>query len=928
MKRKLITLLQKAQADLLSLGFLLLLPAIFFWRETLGRRTLGDQDAVFWFFPAYHFVAGQLLSARLPLWNPDYYSGVPLFAQWQAGVLDPLNWIHLWGLSSRTLTLTLQLSFSLSMLAMWSYARTLGLSRRAGIIAAIIYSLSGFAVARTLYPGFLHIYALAPLVLTLTTRIIAEGRWRDVVFGALVVAWQVAAAHPQPLIYSSLLASALAVFLLTTGQDWSLLRTWRRVGRSLLQFAAMFLLGGGLMAVQLLPAAEIAARSVRRDWPYEMFTLHSIHPASLLTVLIPFFHGGGRGEGRMAYWGISWHHNESQIYLGALAVALAAGGALLAIKRRHFSGIFWTGAGVVGLLLVLGRYFDPLARILYHLPVLNQFRSPNRHWLEVALAVAVLAGYGADRLLAEPPALHSILTRTIRGASMLALLLVTATATLITVTPDRVETFLRSLPDWGGLPDGFLTQANLELRVPLLLAGGATILIWSWTASHRRAGWFLPVVGLLLADYYLYASTAPITHSAGLERGLGAAVVSERLSPRNAEQPWRSHIMLSPAAGEFSPYWFAGEAMVTGYDPLLDGRYKNFTGIDEAGRTWLSSILQPRDRTLDLLSTRYLYVPPDWKAMPAPPIAPLQLPPDRSLRGVAQGGNAGVLEIEAAGISGRVTISLTCGHRELLATDLPLQNGNIRLPLQLADPCADPYELTITNLSAAPVDLAGARMTGAGREVAFTHPEPVAAVPSPRWQPAGSLPPDSPYAGYRVFENTARLPRVWLVDRVEEAWEGDQLKLIRGEIRDREGQLIDLRRTALVTRQSEPQSSWYRDFLRPEAGDSAAGTARVVLLAADRLCVESSASRPMILVVGELANNGWRVMIDGYPAAWHEVDYALRGVPLPAGKHRVEFLYRPDSLLTGAAISLLTALIIALTGPGVWLRRRFRSGGA
>ena len=89
--------------------FLLLLPFAFFWRETLGLRILGDQDAVFWFFPAYHQVVDQLRSLHLPLWNPYVYGGMPLFAAWQAGVLDPLNLIYLAaGVSSRSLTLTQQ----------------------------------------------------------------------------------------------------------------------------------------------------------------------------------------------------------------------------------------------------------------------------------------------------------------------------------------------------------------------------------------------------------------------------------------------------------------------------------------------------------------------------------------------------------------------------------------------------------------------------------------------------------------------------------------------------------------------------------------------------------------------------------------------------------------------------------------------------
>ena len=41
------------------------------------------------------------------------------------------------------------------------------------------------------------------------------------------------------------------------------------------------------------------------------------------------------------------------------------------------------------------------------------------------------------------------------------------------------------------------------------------------------------------------------------------------------------------------------------------------------------------------------------------------------------------------------------------------------------------------------------------------------------------------------------------------------------------------------------------------------------------------------------------------------VDYALRGVAVPAGAHEVRFVYRPKSVLIGLAVTLLTAAALA-----------------
>ncbi|MGH9800466.1 MAG: hypothetical protein ACRD82_08895, partial [Blastocatellia bacterium] len=161
----------------------------------------------------------------------------------------------------------------------------------------------------------------------------------------------------------------------------------------LLKFSLMFIAAICLAAIQLAPAFEFATKSVRQEWPFELFTLHSLHPASLLVTLFPFLHGSGRVIYSLPYWGTYWHHNEAQIYLGATALSLAAAGTIAAWKFRFSAGKFWSVVAVIGTILALGKYSGFVAKLLLHFPLVSHFRSPNRHWMEVTLAVAVLAGY-------------------------------------------------------------------------------------------------------------------------------------------------------------------------------------------------------------------------------------------------------------------------------------------------------------------------------------------------------------------------------------------------------------------------------------------------------------------------------------------------------------------------------------------------------
>jgi hypothetical protein len=587
--------------DVLAVVFLFLLPQAFFFRQTLGLLTLGDRDAVFWFYPIYKFVAEQLQQGRLPLLSPYMYCGTPVLAEWQAGVFDPLNWIYLVGTTSRTLTLSLQLAFSIALIGMYCYGRALGFNRRAGLVAAVIYGLSGFMVGRALYPGFLHIVALAPWVMLFVERLFLFGRRRDWIAGALIVAWQAFAAHPQPLIYSSLLACAYALF-----RSFSLLRRARL--RYWLQVAGMFVGGGCLASIQLLPAAEFARESVRRDWPYELFTLHSLHPASLLTTLFPFFHGEGRGVFHMPFWGPYWHQNEAQIYLGSLALVLSIAGAALAWREGISTGRFWSVVAVIGVLLSMGKYVAPLARALFHAPIIGQFRSPNRHWMEVVFAVAVLAGFAVDRLLdGESRA-------TARTARLAALLIAGFTVLIGGFTlgrRDLAEAAIRSFSDLQTVPLGFLNAAALEFSLPAALSLIALGVILLLTRARAGARWYGVLLAALIVDYGLYASFAPISTPEKLETLAGRAMPPALAVKQSEQDPIRYHLLLDPSTGEFDPLLFYGHEMTTGYDPLLNHEVKTFLGVDEAGRTFDEAMLYARDRTLDLLNVRYVFVPPE-----------------------------------------------------------------------------------------------------------------------------------------------------------------------------------------------------------------------------------------------------------------------------------------------------------------------------
>jgi len=65
-----------------------------------------------------------------------------------------------------------------------------------------------------------------------------------------------------------------------------------------------------------------------------------------------------------------------------------------------------------------------------------------------------------------------------------------------------------------------------------------------------------------------------------------------------------------------------------------------------------------------------------------------------------------------------------------------------------------------------------------------------------------------------------------------------------------------------------------------------------------------------ILIFSDLYYPGWKATLDGRPVPSIAPIYALRAVAVPAGKHRIEFIYDPSSFKAGVAVSLIGILAL------------------
>ena len=106
------------------------------------------------------------------------------------------------------------------------------------------------------------------------------------------------------------------------------------------------------------------------------------------------------------------------------------------------------------------------------------------------------------------------------------------------------------------------------------------------------------------------------------------------------------------------------------------------------------------------------------------------------------------------------------------------------------------------------------------------------------------------------------------------------------------------------------------------------GSITLLDYAPNNLSYESNTQGDQFAVFSEMwygPNKGWQAYIDGEPVEHIRVNYALRGMKVPSGQHRISFIFDPAIYHIGSVISLLSSIVfVLLVLAGLWLLYRKR----
>lgn len=397
------SIIPKKFLPLLPIFLVILLPLVFFNSAAIGQELIimGDftgSDLLDLHYPFKVALSEAVRHFSLPLWNPYLSLGFPLFAEGQSGPLYPPHLLLTLFPPYLALNWSIILTFIIAGLGTYLYTRVLGFSRFSALISALVFMFSAFFISRAKHLNMIEVASWIPFNFYLTRKLFESLRWRWAIFLGIVLALQFLAGHPQMTFFSFLIFFFYFVFeFYLTGKKRGFSDVFPI---SLLSFLLIIFLGVTLSAIQTLSTIELVGQGERLQWTLYTASNNPFHPKNLLTFISPYYFGNpamGTYREDITTAGIFW---ENASYVGLLPLILAVWVIWQLIRKspRLPEFIFFTGLIIFSLLMMLGR-FTPIFGFLWeNIPGFTLFRFPTRFNLFLIFSLAILAGFGAQKL--------------------------------------------------------------------------------------------------------------------------------------------------------------------------------------------------------------------------------------------------------------------------------------------------------------------------------------------------------------------------------------------------------------------------------------------------------------------------------------------------------------------------------------------------
>ncbi|MDG2306260.1 MAG: YfhO family protein [Candidatus Binatia bacterium] len=357
------------RVDLVAFAAFGLLAAIL-WFHRLQVDAPNDwhltaHDSFFFTWPEVMYAWERLQAGEFPLWNPWQMAGIPFSSLQSRGLFHPPNLLLMLVSPSPTMVLAAGAIFHLAVggFFTWMLGGRLGLSNPARATAALAFMLSWRIFNGFYMPVFLSTMVWLPAVLWATQGLLSRPCTSRAIVLALALGLSFLGGWAQGFLLTVQFALAWGVFGLAVFSEPG--SRVRAIG-----FAALAgLLALGLVAVQLVPAVELALQGSRSlaGLGLRQAGMYAASPQSFLWTVAP-----------------------------VLPLALVPLG--LADRPRRKYWFFFLVAALVSALFSLGEA-TPVFAIYHALPLGNLFRGPGRALFLTVFAIAMLEGIGVQAVM-------------------------------------------------------------------------------------------------------------------------------------------------------------------------------------------------------------------------------------------------------------------------------------------------------------------------------------------------------------------------------------------------------------------------------------------------------------------------------------------------------------------------------------------------
>ena len=352
-------------------------------------RGIGN-DLTFVFLPRFLAIVNHLqLHHTIPTWDPSGFAGRPLVGNPQAGLFYPPVWLAWMSGRPSALGWLTVAHLIWAGIGTFALARQLRLARVAALTAAACFEASPYLLAHVSEGHYPHVWSVCWYPWAFRAMLLVrKGCARGTLELAAILALAFLAGHPQE--WYNLIV-VLAIWAIAEGL--TRIRT-QGVGAGV-HWLGLWLgalaLSLALCAIELLPDVAAHPWTLRPDPnPGRQIDRYHLHALNLAQLLTPSALGAPHEYfGHDNYWETVFSAGLATLVLAAIGVARHA---------RRTTVRSWLLLAILASVFAGGRKLGLCAIAYRVLPGMEQFRVPSRTLFLASLAVAILAGFGADAL--------------------------------------------------------------------------------------------------------------------------------------------------------------------------------------------------------------------------------------------------------------------------------------------------------------------------------------------------------------------------------------------------------------------------------------------------------------------------------------------------------------------------------------------------